>query len=116
MSVLQSLKETSNKATYNGERFIETSKRYYELKVFQQLTLGLSLVSKIALIGGFLFIGFIFLMIAATIALGEYLGNTATSACIVALTLFGLALTIYLLRKKIDKSIIKKVGAEFFEQ
>jgi len=115
MSVIQSLKETSAKATIQSEHYIETSKRYFELKVFQQLTLALSFVSKLMLIGGFLFLALIFILIASTIALGEYLGNMALSALFVATFLLLMGVICYLMRKKMDRKIIQKVGVEFFE-
>lgn len=115
MSVFESLKETSNKATIQGEHYLETSKRYFELKVFQQLTLALSFVVKMAIIGGLLFLALIFALVGATIALGNYLDSMALSGIIMSCVLILLAFVGYFLRKKLDRRIIKKVAAEFFE-
>jgi len=115
MSVAESLKQTTTKATTQGERYLETSKRYFELKVFQQMTLALSLICKIALIGGLLFLGLIFTLIGSTIALGNYLDNMALAALIVALALIVIAMVCYFWRKSIDRRIIEKVAKEFFD-
>ena len=115
MNVVESLKQTTTKATTQGERYFETSKRFFELKIFQQLTLALSLICKIALIGGLLFLGLIFVLVAATISLGKHLDNTALASLIVALSLIGMGVLIYFFRKQIDRRIIQKVGNEFFD-
>lgn len=115
MSVIQSLKETSAKATRQGEHYLETSKHYFELKVFQQLTLGLSFLIKTVVVGGLLFLALIFLLVGATIALGHYIDSMAMSALLIAFVLTLCAAIGYTMRKKMDRKIIEKVAVEFFE-
>ena len=51
MTVFESLNNTTDKATDTAERYVKTSKDYLKLKIFQQLTISISLVSKFAVIG-----------------------------------------------------------------
>ncbi|MBM1107711.1 hypothetical protein JQC67_16260 [Aurantibacter crassamenti] len=115
MNIIQSIKQTTAKASIQGENYLETSKRYFELKVFQQLTLAMSFAVKTALIGGLLFLALVFMLVGATIALGNYLKSMVLSTLLISLGLIILALIGYALRKKIDRKVIKNMASEFFE-
>ncbi|MFD2565137.1 hypothetical protein [Aquimarina rubra] len=114
MGVFDALNETSNKAQDSGESYLKASQEYYKLKVFQQLTKALSFFSKLAIIGGLLFMSAVFLTVSGTIWLGKLIGNTSLACLLMAgiLLLFtGLA---YGFRKQIDRKIIKKMSKDFF--
>ncbi|WP_378175472.1 hypothetical protein [Aquimarina sp. SS2-1] len=115
MGIFEALNETSNKAQDSGEAYIKASQEYYKLKAFQQLAKLLSFFSKFAVIGGLFFMGIIFLTVSGTIWLGNFLGSTAL-ACLLVGTLFLLFTGIaYLLRKIIDRKIIRKMSKDFFD-
>ncbi len=46
MSIAESIGETNKKATDLGEKYLNTSYDYYKLKIFQQLTITVSMVFK----------------------------------------------------------------------
>ncbi|MBQ4820540.1 hypothetical protein [Aquimarina sp. MMG016] len=115
MGVIDALNETSNKAYDSGETYIKTSQEYYKLKAFQQLARAFSFLSKLAIIGGLLFLGLIFLTVAGAIWLGQTIGSTSLACLLMSVMLFICTIIGYLLRKQIDKNIIKKMSKEFFD-
>lgn len=116
MTVFESLNETTDKATETAERYVKASKEYFKLKVFQQLTLILSLITKFAVIGVLLTLGFIFMAVAGAMALGEALENMPLGYLIVGFVFFMISLIVYLLREKINTKIISSVADKFFEE
>ncbi len=114
MGVIDSLKETSSKAIDTGETFLHKTREYYTLKAFQQLAISVSLLSKILLIGSILFLAAIFIVVAATIALGEYIDNIPMACLIIATCLIFLAGIVYYFRAKIDSGVVRKLSKEFF--
>ncbi|WP_274474387.1 hypothetical protein [Mangrovimonas aestuarii] len=114
MNVFESIKDTSNKAFEYSEIYIKTTERYYKLKAFQQLTISVSLISKMLLIGALIFIGFVFAAIALAIAIGYYLGNMALGCLIVGFLFVVIALLVYMLRHVIDHKIISIMSLKFF--
>ncbi len=115
MSIIQSLNETSEKAVDTGEVYLKKTQEYYKLKVFQQLTLTVSMLCKIAIIGVLLFLGFIFFIVSGTIALAEVIDNTSLACIIVGGFLFILSILVYFLRGKIDTAVIKTTAKTFFD-
>lgn len=114
MTVFDSVNETANKATKIGENYVKTTQEYYQLKIFQQLSIQFSALCKIAVIGGLLFLGFIFMATAGAIALGKYLGNPALGCVFIGLFLIVLSFLVYWKRKAIDTRVIQKLSLTFF--
>ncbi len=115
MGVINAINETSNKAYDSGEAYVKASQEYYKLKAFQQLARAFSFLSKLAIIGGLLFLGLIFLTVSASIWLGQLIGSTVLACLLMAGILFLFTGIGYLLRGKIDTNIIKKMSKDFFD-
>ncbi|MBR9914409.1 MAG: hypothetical protein GYB32_06200 [Algicola sp.] len=115
MTVFESLNQTTDKATDTAETYIKTSQQYLKLKVFQQLTISLSLVTKLTIIGGLATLALIFIAVAGAIEIGEALGNLALGYATIALLFVLLAIIVYYLRHLIDKKIIKVISTKFFD-
>ncbi|MFK7813335.1 MAG: hypothetical protein AB8B59_12650 [Maribacter sp.] len=115
MSVIKSLNQTSEKAIDIGEAYYQKTQEYYKLKIFQQLTLTISMFCKIALVGSLLLLGFIFFAVSGTITLANYLDNSILACAIIASCLFLVAGIIYALRHKVETFIIKKTAKNFFD-
>lgn len=116
MSILDSVNETAGKATKTGEAYAKATQEYYRLKVFQQLSLQLSSILKIALMGGLLFLAMVFFTVAGAITLGEYLENMALGLVLIGGFLVLVALVVLLLRKQLETGVIKKLSAVFFKE
>ncbi|WP_405384751.1 phage holin family protein [Maribacter sp. LLG6340-A2] len=114
MGIIESLNDTSNKAIDVGEIYYKKTQEYYRLKVFQQLSTTTGMLLKIVVIGGLGFLALIFLSVAGVIALGNILDSMVAS-CLIATAIFIVLLVIaYLLRKKIDNLLVKKLSVKFF--
>lgn len=115
MGVFDSLNQTSHKAVDIGEKYIQKSHEYYKLKIFQQLTATLGIFCKIALIGSLAILGLILLIVAGTMALGNFMGSMIQACLIVALVIFLVSALIFSLRSRIDTLIIKKIAKQYFD-
>ena len=115
MTVFESLNNTTDKATDNAEEYIKASQQYVKLKVFQQLTISLSLVVKLTIIGGMTILALIFMAVAGAIEIGKVLDNLALGYVIVGCSFIFLAAVAYYMRHMIDKKIIKVISAKFFD-
>lgn len=114
MSVFNDINHTTNKASSVGERYVKATHQYLKLKIFQQLTLSLSLVTKVLAVGSLFFAGLVFLSIAAALEIGNALNSFALGFLIVGLVYIVLSLLIYKMRAKFNSIIIKNVGLKFF--
>jgi hypothetical protein len=115
MSILKALDRTTSKAVSSSENYVKTSRRYFQLKIFQQLSLFSSYMLKIALLGSFAALGLIFIAISAAFALANYFDSLTLGYLCVGLCFFLLVTIIFLSRRAIDKMIIKKLSKSFFD-
>ena len=115
MNIIESLNETTSKITDAGQTYIEKSQEYYKLKIFQQLTVSISMVAKALVIGGLLAIGLLFLAFAVALAIGEWLGHFALGYLIVAGVFILTTGILYWKRAFINKIIIKSLSPKFFD-
>lgn len=115
MTVFESIQDSSNQAIDKGEEYLKKSHEYYKLKVFEQLTTSVSLVLKALLIGGLILIAFVFMAIAASIALGNVMDSYSGGFLIVGLFFIVFAIVIYVARKNINNKVIQSISKTFFE-
>ncbi|WP_299670269.1 hypothetical protein [uncultured Polaribacter sp.] len=115
MSVFESVDSSSEDGVEKGKDFINKSYVYYKLKTFHTLTLSLSILVKLILIGGLLTIGVLFFSIALAITLGDYLNSVPLGYLLVGVVFFFIGFIIFLVRKSIDEQIISKVGSKFLK-
>ena len=116
MSMFGSFVETTDKASDIGERYVKTSYQYLRLKIFQQLTISISLFAKIIVIGSLLFLSFLFLAFAVAIVIGNALDNEALGYLIVGIVFSIIAAIIYILREAISKKVISTIGEKYFDE
>ena len=105
MKVFNAIHKTSAEALKNGEQFYKTSFDFYRLKIFQQLTITLSMFFKLLIIGGLVFLGLIFLTIAGAIALGNMLNSMILGCIIIGVLLLVIRVIVYWQRKAINKKV-----------
>ena len=115
MNIFESINESTAKTVKSGQDYVKYTEEYIKLKIFQQLSLSFSTLIKIAIVGGFVFLGLTFLAIAGALALGELLNDTSLGVLIVGLLLLLFALIAFVLRKHIDKTILRKFSKSFFD-
>lgn len=115
MSVFDSINETSNNAIDAGEKYLKSSQEYYKLKIFQQLSVSISLVFKAVIIGGLCIVGLTFLAIALAFFIGALLEDYALGFVVVGLLFFIVALLCYYYRKHISNLVVRNLSDKFFE-
>ena len=115
MSILEDINNTTDKASEIGERYIKTSHQYFKLKIFQQLTLTFSMLTKALIIGGLALIGIVFMSVALAIKLGKVLDSTTLGYLAVGFIFVVMAIIIYGFRAKINALIIKTLSLKFFD-
>ena len=113
-TIFESINNTSDKAVDVGEKYIKDTQEYYKLKIFQQLTITISLIAKAFIIGGLLFIGLMFLAAAAAIAIGESIENPSLGYVIVAVIFMIIGAIVYSQRAFINRKIIATISPKFF--
>jgi len=116
MSFFKTLDRVSSNVIDAGEDYLELSKKYYRLKIFQQLSSYFATISKVALFGGIFFMALLLLVIAGAVALGEYLDSFPLGCVLMAAILTVGALIIYLGRETlIDRRVLKTLAKTFFD-
>ena len=115
MSLIESVNSTSKSATKISKKYVKASYDYAYLKAFYLTTLSISNIVKIVLIGGVFTMGFVFLLVALAIYLGDILNSTILGLGAVAGITFLLAFITFLFKKQIDKQIIKVFNKKFFK-
>lgn len=116
MGIIDSINETNKKATETGEKFLNKSYDYYKLKVFQQITVSVSMLFKIIAICSLLLIGLVFMAIALAFEIGDILNSFSLGFAAVGVLYLILALIVFLLRKHINNAIVKSLSKPFFSK
>jgi hypothetical protein len=114
MSVIESLGKTNKKAADLGEKYLDTSYEYYKLKIFQQLTITISMVFKAILIGSFLAIGLFFIALALALFIGKTLDNYAQGFIIMGLIFVFLSFISLLFKKRVNDFVVSILSEKFF--
>lgn len=114
MGLGESISETNSKTSEVGEKYLKTSYDYYKLKIFQQLTISISMVFKAFAIGGLLLLGLCFLAIALAFSIGKSLESYSLGFIIVGVIFMILSLIAFIFRKHINNFTVKKLSKKFF--
>ena len=115
MTIFESLNQTTDKAVDQAEKYVNASQSYLRLKVFQQITISLSLLTKLVIIGGLATLAVIFVAVAGALAIGDALNNVSAGYLIVGLSFVVFALIVYYFRKHIERKIITAMSAKYFD-
>jgi len=116
MPLLKTLDRASSNAIEATEDYVEVTKRYYRLKLFQQLASYFASISKLALLGGIIFMAVILLSVAGALALGNALGSFSLGCVLMAAILLLVAMIIYLGRVAlIDRVVLRSMATTFFD-
>lgn len=113
----QETKNSTSDSTIDiAKRYSETSYKYIKLKIFHLLTSNIALLAKVFVIGVLFLISILFLSISGALAIGEELKSMPLGFLSIFLIYLILTLIAYLLRKKINKSVITSFADKFFSQ
>lgn len=115
MGIVEALDTTSSEAAEKGEAYVRTTRKYYELKVFQQLAILSSSGCKLIIYGVLCTLSLIFLAVAIASALNSYFKSSAIGYLAVALLFFVFMGLTYLFRKHIENFVIRKLSENYFD-
>ncbi|MFD1161428.1 hypothetical protein [Hwangdonia seohaensis] len=115
MSLSESIGKTNAKASEIGEKYLKTSYDYYKLKIFQQLSISISMVFKAIIIGGLLLMGLCFLGIALAFSIGKAMDSYMLGFVIVGAVFILLSVIALLTRKHINNITVKALSEKFFD-
>lgn len=115
MNFIENINYATGKAIDEGGKYAKLTAEYAKLKLFQQISYSFSFVAKMVIIGAFIFMALLFLLVAATVAIGNALGSFVHATLIIGGILLLIALVIYALRKQIDRLVIKLLSKNFFD-
>ncbi|MGC1204494.1 MAG: hypothetical protein WA839_06370 [Flavobacteriaceae bacterium] len=114
MGLIDSISATNDKASDAGERYLKTSYKYYKLKIFQQLSISVSMVFKALIIGSLVIMFILLLAISLALFIGETINNYPLGFLIVSIIFLVLSVIAYYLKGEVDKRIIKELSKKFF--
>lgn len=116
MGILDSIKDTNKKTIEIGEKFLAKSYDYYKLKIFQQITISVSMIFKILAIGSITLISLVFFSIAAAFMISDIANSYAIGFSSIGGVYLVISLIVFLLRKHINNAIIKSLSKPFFSK
>ena len=114
MSVSNSISDTNEKALEVGERYLDSTIKYYKLKLFRNLSISVSMVFKGMVIGGFALSALLMFSIAISILIGESVGSYALGFASVAGLFVLMAVMGFLFKEKITQAVLKKMSKKYF--
>jgi hypothetical protein len=114
MGLINAIKETNEKAAEVGEKYLESSLKYYKLKFFKQLSVSATTALKIAIIGGLALLFLIFGAIALALHIGDSINSYPLGFLITGCAFLVLSIIAYLLKNNIDRLVIRKLSKKFF--
>lgn len=111
----EELRESTQKIQEETRAYVESTVQYYKLWGFQFVMKSARTVVKLIVIGFFLMIAFLFGSLAAAIAIGDALDNSALGFLIIAGVYVLLVLLICFLRLRfIERPILRTCSKLFF--
>lgn len=116
MGVIDSINETNKKASEIGENFLNKSYDYYKLKIFQQISISVSMIFKVIIVGGLILVALVFFSVAAAFKIGNLVNSYALGFVIIGGSYIIISIIVFLLRKHINNAIVKSLSKPFFSK
>ncbi len=115
MGLVNAISDTNDKAAAASQEFLKKSQAYYKLKIFQQLTLTVSMLLKLLIMGGLVFVGMVLGAIGLALYIGNVVENPSLGFVCVGIAFLILAIVVYCFKKMITNTITKKLSETFFD-
>ncbi len=112
----EEIKEQINHVEEGVRSYVKNSLDFYRLQSFRSMMKGVTMATKVLIIGGITSIALLFLSLSAAFWLGTMLNNTAEGFLIVGGFYVLLGIILFLLRSKIEKPLLKKFSKFYFDE
>lgn len=116
INVIESINNSSTNGVTSAKKLATTSYAYAKLKALYIASSVGTKITKLVVVGSFLFIGLIFLSVSASIAIGNHLDNIPLGYTIVGLLFFLFGFICFLLRGFFEKKVVTKLSKKFKNQ
>lgn len=110
------LKQDLWEAQDNVQSYLENSEKYVYLKSFKISMALVTEFAQIILVGALALLTLFILALGASFGLGQLLDNTFYGFLIVGAFILVVTIIAYLLRKKLNKPIIRKFSKSYFDR
>lgn len=108
-------KEALNQAIGEVQDYVETSKDYLRLQAFKMAMLLVTSLAKVLLLGVLILMALLFLSYAAAQELGSVLEDSGLGYLMVGGFYVLVALVAYVLRKRIEKPLLRHFSQLYFK-
>ena len=95
--------------------YIESTADYYKLKTFKFVMKAAIALTLLLFLGTLGMLALFFLSIAASAAIGDYLGNTTQGFLVVGGFYLAVCLLAYLFRSRLERPVLKNFSKYYFE-
>jgi len=112
----EEIKEQFLEAEQSTKSYVKHSFDFYRLKSFKSMMKGITMAAKIFLVGSMVILALLFLSISLAFWMGEYFESTTKGFLMVSLiyVLFGIVL--FLIRKKLERPLLRRFSEFYFEE
>ncbi|MBO0342063.1 MAG: phage holin family protein [Bacteroidota bacterium] len=112
----EEIKEQIDHVQDGVRSYVKNSLDFYRLQSFRSMMKGITMATKVLLIGGVGFIALLFLSLSAAFWFATMLGNTAEGFLIVGGFYVLVGIIFFLMKKKIEKPLLKKFSKFYFDE
>ncbi|KAB1067764.1 hypothetical protein F6U93_09170 [Tamlana haliotis] len=114
MGLIDAINETNTKAVHMSERYVKESYTFHRLKIFKEITVSISLVFKLVVIGGFGLIATLLAAMGLALLIGKMIANYPLGFLIVGGLFMVVSIIAYLFRRHFNDMVVKKLSKPFF--
>lgn len=111
----EDLKNDFSHSEQATKEYVDSTAEYYKLKTFKFIMRGIIALTVVLFLGTLGLLVVFFLSIAASIAIGNHLGNLAEGFAIVGAVYSVLGILGYVLRKKLETPVLRNFSKYYFE-
>ncbi len=112
----EELKEDLSDSQRAAREYIESTADYYKLKTFKFVMKAAIALTLVLLLGTLGLLALFFLSVAASAAIGNYLGNTTQGFVVVGGFYLVLCFLAYLFRSKLEGPVLRNFSKHYFEE
>lgn len=111
----EELKNDLSDSQEAGREFIESSVKFYELKIFRFVMRAIIALTVVLFLGTLGLLAVLFLSMAAAVSIGSHLDNYTYGFLIVGIFYVALGILGYALRKRLEGPVLSNFSKYFFE-
>ncbi|MDF0714811.1 phage holin family protein [Muricauda sp. 334s03] len=112
----EEIKEQIDHVEDGVKSYVKISLDFYRLQSFRSMMKGITMATKVLLIAGVVSMALLFLSLSVAFWFGTMLDSTAQGFLIVGGFYVLVGIVLYLMRRKIEKPLLKKFSNFYFDE